>query len=263
VCIVQSAPECKLWCLLTRHGSVRVLTRLTQSGVKHVERHLVALLRAGDGDQALIVVVLRLVDLDDAAAQLAYFVNLSTTLADDGSHHVVRDEDLLGDRLAREGSTALHRLLWSGRVRLSWTCVAVRLGLLRTSTNVWCARRAGTVAHRGLGVLSRRLALLVGHGVLRSRGARRRVCWPAAVLFGVAHLAASMLGSVRDDLHTTGNDALRTSVTDSISRSGRASEAFGQLLDESAANIISGNVNSVSNTEDHKRTLCGQGQARL
>jgi hypothetical protein len=216
MCVSYRRPQSVNSGLLTRHGSVRILTRLTQSGVQHVERHLVALLRAGDGNQALVVVVLRLVDLDDAAAQLAYLVDLGTTLADDGSHHVVRDEDLLGDGLAWEGSTTLHRLLWSGRVRLSWACVAVRLGLLRTGTNVWGTWRASTVAHRGLRVLRRRLALLVGHGVLGSRGARRRVCWPAAVLVWVAHLAASMLGNVRDDLHATGNDALRTSVTDSV-----------------------------------------------
>jgi hypothetical protein len=216
MCVSYRRPQSVNSGLLTRHGSVRVLTRLTQSGVQHVERHLVALLRAGDGDQTFVVVVLWLVDLDDAAAQLAYFINLGTTLADDGSHHVVRDEDLLGDGLTRETSAALHRLLWSGRVRLSWACVAVRLGLLRTGTNVWRTRRASAVAHGGLRVLSRRLTLLVGHGVLRSRGACRRVCWPAAVLVWVTHLATSVLGNVRDDLHATGNDALRTSVTDGI-----------------------------------------------
>ena len=63
------------------------------------ERHLVALLCSGDGDEALVAVVGGFVDLDDAAAQLPNFVDFSTALTDDSSDHIVRNIDLLCKRL--------------------------------------------------------------------------------------------------------------------------------------------------------------------
>lgn len=86
----------------TRHGRVGVLTRLTQSRIEHVQRHLVALLGTGDSHEALVVVVLGFVNLDDTSAELADLVDLGAALADDSADHVVRDEDLLSDRLAGE-----------------------------------------------------------------------------------------------------------------------------------------------------------------
>ena len=70
-------------------------TSLTESGIKHVERHLVTFLRARDGNQPLVAVVLWLIDLDYTAAKLAYLIDLGATLADDRTDHVVRNEDLL------------------------------------------------------------------------------------------------------------------------------------------------------------------------
>jgi hypothetical protein len=205
------------WARSTRHGGVGVLARLTQSGVKHVERHLVALLGTGDGDQTLVVVVLRLVDLDDTATQLAYLVDLGATLTDDRTHHVVGDEDLLGDRLARERGTALHRLLGGSRAWLSWTSVTILLlWLLRASADVGSARGASTIAHLSLRVLHGRLALLVRHGVLWSGSASRLLSLPATVLIGVTHLAASVLRNVRDYLHAARHNSLRTTVTNSV-----------------------------------------------
>ena len=69
--------------------------RLTEPRVEEVERHAVALLRAGDRDEPLVGVVLRLVDLDLAATDLANLIDLGATLADDGTDHVVGDVDLL------------------------------------------------------------------------------------------------------------------------------------------------------------------------
>ena len=71
------------------------LTDLTKSRVEHVERHPVALLSARNRDETLVVVILRLVDLDDAAADLADLIDLLATLADNSPHHIIRDEDLL------------------------------------------------------------------------------------------------------------------------------------------------------------------------
>jgi len=68
---------------------------LTKSGVQHVQRHAIALLGARDGHEPLVAIVLRLVDLDHTAADLPDLVDLLAALADDGTDHVVRDEDLL------------------------------------------------------------------------------------------------------------------------------------------------------------------------
>lgn len=69
---------------------------LTQSGVKHVECHLIALGSARNSHQSLVAVVLWLVDLDHTPTQLSDFVDLGSSFADDCPYHVVRDEDLLG-----------------------------------------------------------------------------------------------------------------------------------------------------------------------
>ena len=256
--IIQSSPGQGL----TRHSGVRVLARLTQSRIKHVERHLVALLRTGNGDQALVVVVLGFVDLDDTAAQLAYFVDLGTALSDDGTDHVVGNEDLLGDGLSGECGTTLHRLLWRSRAWLCGSSVAVRLRLLRASTDIRCTGRASAVGHLTLGMLHRRLALLVGHGVLGSRGAssgKSRLL----VLTGVAHLTASVLRNIRNYLHAARDNTLRTTVTDSIRRSCWSAEALSQLLDKRATDIVGGNVDSISDTKYNERALCRQRQTRF
>lgn len=72
---------------------------LTKARVEHVQCHLVALLRSSDGNKALVAVVGRFVDFDDATAQLSNLVDLSTTLTNDGSDHIVGDVDLLCKRL--------------------------------------------------------------------------------------------------------------------------------------------------------------------
>ena len=173
-------------------------------------------MRTGDSHQTLVVVVLRFVDLDDAATELAYFVDLGATFSDDRSHHVVGNEDLLGDGLSRECGTSLHRLLRRSRTWLCRTSMAIRLWLSRTSADVRRTRGASTIAHLSLRVLHGRLTLLVRHGVLWRGSASRLTSLSATVLVGVTHLAAGVLGNIRDDLHATRNNTLRTTVTDSI-----------------------------------------------
>jgi len=70
-----------------------------KSRVEHIECHLVALCRASDSDKSLVAVVLRFVDLDHTATKVSDLVDLGTTLANNGTDHVVGDEDLLCDRL--------------------------------------------------------------------------------------------------------------------------------------------------------------------
>jgi hypothetical protein len=68
----------------------------------------------------------------------------------------------------------------------------------------------------------------------------------------VAHLAAGVLGDIGHDLHATRNNALRTTVTDSICRSSWAAEALSQLLNQGATDIVGGNVDGISDTKNHE-----------
>jgi hypothetical protein len=73
----------------------RGCSRRTKSCVKHVKSHLVTFLRSRNSHQPLIAIVLWLVDLDNAATQMAYLIDLRATLADDGPDHIVWNEYLL------------------------------------------------------------------------------------------------------------------------------------------------------------------------
>jgi len=106
--------------------------------VQHVQRHLIAFLGSGDCDKTFVAVILGLIDLDNAAAQLTYFVNLGTSFADDRTNHIVGDINLLCQGLTRHDT--LHRLgrgTWMANLRarmmrrscdhwwLMWTCSSI------------------------------------------------------------------------------------------------------------------------------------------
>lgn len=68
---------------------------LTESGIEHVKRHLVALLGTSNSDQALVAVISRLIDLDDATAEGTNLVDLSAPFANNGTDHVIGNIYLL------------------------------------------------------------------------------------------------------------------------------------------------------------------------
>lgn len=74
---------------------VIICFELTKSRIQHVECHSVTLFRTGDGNKALVAVVLRLVDLNDTTAHLSDLVDLLTALTNNGTDHVVGDKYLL------------------------------------------------------------------------------------------------------------------------------------------------------------------------
>jgi hypothetical protein len=76
-------------------------------------------------------------------------------------------------------------------------------------------------------------------------------------------LAPSWLRNVRNDLHTTWHDTGRATATSGICRGGRATESLSELLNESDGDIVGCDVNSVSNTKDHKGSLSRQRKARV
>ena len=62
---------------------------------------MIALCGSSDSDQALVAVILGLVDLDDTAAKLSDLIDLGASLANDSSNHIIWNEDLLGQWLTR------------------------------------------------------------------------------------------------------------------------------------------------------------------
>lgn len=238
---------------------------LTKTRVEHEERHLIALLRSSNGNETLVAVVLRFVDLDDTSTELAYLVDLCTALSDDSADHVVGDKDLLSQRLA--GHHALHGLLrrtgvrgtCCGRGRLSRVCSCVRSRSVGACADIWLSRRCSRVVngclrvHRG-GCAAVRVLLL--HTVASGRRAAlcRRL---AAEVIWRSPLSTSRLRNIRDHLHTSRHNTCRSAAACSVGRSCGASEALSQLLDKSTADIVCCDVDSICYTQNNERTLGG------
>lgn len=242
----------------------RKFERLTKTRVQHEQSHLVAFLSTGDSDKTLVAVILRLVDLDNTTAELSDFVDLCSTLANNCANHIVGDENLLCQRLSRYHT--LDRLLWRASVagsRLSSVggVRTIRVGCVRSSAGVCLARRASTIMDGCLSVLLRCLSVRLLH---RVTWLRRALGWVRATeLLRRAPLTTSRLRDVGYNLHTAGNDTGRSTTTGGISRSSWSTEAFGKLLYQSTSNIVGGNVDSISHTQDDKRSLGGQRKARI
>lgn len=64
-------------------------------------------------------------------------------------------------------------------------------------------------------------------------------------------------------MHTAGNGSRGGTASSGICGRSRATESIVQLFKESAAHIVGGNVDSVSNTHDNKRALAGHRQTRI
>lgn len=190
--------------------------RLTKSGIEHIQSHLVALLGTSDCYQALIAALLGLVDLDNTATQVADLVDLSATLSNDGTDHVVRDIDLLGQRLARHGTT-------NGGGRSRGSTAGGRLWpasiwgrLMGGSTRIGGVGSRSTVRHSWLADRGRSgLTVQIRDAVRTGLGAVR-VRVVTLECFRMAILAASGLRDVRNDLHATGNGTSRATTTSGI-----------------------------------------------
>jgi hypothetical protein len=191
-------------------------------------------------------------------------VDLSATLANDGTDHVVRDIDLLGKRLAGHGTTS-----GGGRGRGStaggrlWSTSSVWSRLMGGATRVGGVGSRSTVRHgwladRGRGSLAVQIrdAVRTGLGAVRVRVVTLEC-------FRMTILATSWLRDVRDDLHATGNGTGRTTTTSSIGRGRRATESLRQLLAECNSNIVCRNMHGIGNTENDKGALSGQGKAGI
>lgn len=242
--------------------------RLTKALVQHIQRHLIALLRPRDRDEPLVAIVLRLVDLDDATAELANLVDLRPALSNDRAHHIVGYEDLLGQGLTGQSSRrpTAHWLLGVCRIaRLRAGRLPVRLSSGHGRAAVGVAWRLGRPVCHWRMVLRRQdlSGLCIGNAIGIRRlapGLLRRVL---AITVQETPLAARGLRCVWDDLHATRDDSGRAATASRISRCSRSAEPLRQLFNKCATDVVGCNVNGVGNTKNHEGSLGAQRQARV
>jgi len=236
----------------------------TESGIEHVERHLVSLLRAGNGDKPLVGVVLGFVDLDRTTTELADLIDLGSTFTNDGTNHVVRDEDLLKnlaghalDRLRR--TTLLRNLRTNSDMRGIEPRTHCLLGLVSRGEGLATAsRRAGPILHSLLGVWLlgelRIRVVHIGHSIRIGRTADSLVS-VLAVLLGMRPMSTNGLRLIWLDYHAAWDKVRLITTTRSVVRRSWPTVFLSQLFDQGLGNIIDSNVDRVCNTHDDQGAL--------
>jgi len=227
--------------------------KLTKSGIEHIESHPVAFLRSCDRHQTLVAVILGLVDLNDTARDLADFVDLLTTLTDDGANHIVRDKDLLRQRRARNCTTRKRLSVGTG-VRLGYMRTGMLLRLHVRASAITSSSRT-TIVHGNSGIRLRRMrvAILRCIGLVGWHVVRAWVRAATAVIVSTAIVSTSGLGNVRDNLHAT--RSCWATAAGGVGGCRWATKALVQLLEKGATDIVCCDVNGVSHASDNEGTL--------
>jgi len=233
---------------------------LTKSRVQHVQRHLVAVLCTCNGNKTLIAVIGGLVDLDDTATKLANLIDLRTALSDDGTNHVVGDEDLLCQGLAGHSTNRSVRGSSTVRNGRCGRMGSIGSGSSRAAVRT-AARRASSIRHvrMSIGRLLRGLSMHVRSTISTVSGGALGWFLTAKVLW-VRVLASSGLGNVWLDGHAAWDNVGRHSATSGILGRSGTTESLGQLLNQCLRNIVHSNVHSVSNTQNDQRALARVGE---
>lgn len=107
----------------------------------------------------------------------------------------------------------------------------------------------------------RRLAVKVWDTVGVCGGTLSRVCVLAEGI-GMPILTRKRLRLVGNYLHSAGNGASGTASTGGVGGGGRTAVALGELLNEGGRDVISSNVDSISNTCDYQSAFRGKRKCR-
>lgn len=103
--------------------------------------------------------------------------------------------------------------------------------------------------------------------ILRRVRSRGNVVTPAVVVTAVVLsspvVSGSRLGAVWDHLHASGDGASRRAASGCVGRGSGAAKSIVELLEERAADIVSSNVNGISNAHDYERAFAGHGKAGI
>jgi hypothetical protein len=230
---------------------------LTKSRVQHVKSHAVALFRAGDCHEPLITIVLRLIYFYDASRHLPDLVDFGASFANDGTNHVIRNEDLLSQRLT--GHVALHLLavgsvmdrrtdVTCGWMRLHLACVASApaLSWIVNWHGIWLLLRMWWAVRLSI----RRLVHMMRPRILSS-----------SVIFTIAVVPTCWLRQIGDDLHAARHYPYRSTASGCIRRCRWTSKALVELLKQRTSDIICCDVDCISHAHDDKGAFRGQRQA--
>lgn len=230
-----------------------------QPAIKHIKRNLITLLRPSNRHQPLIAIILRLINLNHAPTKLANLINLGSALANDCSNHIVRDIDLLRERLAGKEST--HGV-GSGLA----LCLGMRSrghGLVRAGAAVGGGGGGGVgVVDWRLGSSGGGLAVEPGHAV-GVGGRALGVVGVPAVGIGMAVGSGHGLRDVGNDLHAAGHDADGGAVAGGVGGGCGATETLCQLLDQSLGYVVGCDMDSIGNTIDGEAALAREREARV
>lgn len=240
-----------------------LLPELTEPRVEHVERHPVALLGARDCDEALIAVVLWLVNLDHATTDLADLIDLLPPLANDGPNHVIGNVDLLSERRSGHGRRARHGLSMGTSMGMR-SGVGGRVRLHVGPGPIGCGGSMRSIMHRDSGGRVRRMGVTVVRRIrLRRHVVRSRIWAAPVVVVPIAVVAAGRLGIVGDHLHPARDGASRAAAASRVGRSRGPAETLVELLQKRAAHVVGCDVDRVGHAHHDQRALRGQGQARV
>lgn len=216
---------------------------LTEPRIEHVKCHLITFRRSSDSHEPLVAVVLRFVDLDHAAAELPDLIDLGSTFTDNCPHHVIRDKDLLCQRLTRHHS--LNGLCWWSSMAMRGLVTSVWNRLMGSSASITMLR--GSPKMRGCLwclLLLRCLPVEVWDTVRIGWRALRLVVMALEVIW-VTIVSSSRLRHVRDDLHTSWHNASWSSATGSVGRCCRPAKTLRQLFHKCLPYVVRSDVNSI------------------
>jgi hypothetical protein len=211
---------------------------------------LVAFLGSGNSHQALIAVLLGLIDLDHTATEVPDLIDLGTTLSDDGTDHVIGNVNLLSQWLTRHNTSN-----GCGRGR-----GAACLSGLRCA--VWSRLMGASSCIRGMGgssIMQSRLSHRCGSRLtvkvrdpISACSSAIGVGMVSLEMFWMAILTTSGLWDIRDNLHTARHCTSRATAASGISRGCRTSKALSELLDEGYGDVVGSDVDRIGNAEDYK-----------
>lgn len=108
-----------------------------------------------------------------------------------------------------------------------------------------------------------RILAVHGRATIAARGRVPLSLRLVAVVLWVAPRTTSWLWNIGDNLHASGDYSGRTTTASRVGGRRWAPKSLSQLLDKGASNVVSGNVNRISNAKDNKRTLRGERKTRI
>ena len=201
---------------------------------------------------------MRFVDLDHTAANLAYLIDLLAALANNGADHIIGNVDLLCERCTGHGSAGNWLPMRSGmRLRPSVAPMLlrghVRTGAAVTSGSSGMATVGNSRSWAGVSLVRMAIlgcVLLVGRHVVGAG-----IGTATVVVVAASKVPSSRLRCVGDNLQAAWHSASGSTAAGGIGRRSRSAETIVELLKQSAAYIVGGDVNGIGDAHNNERAF--------